>query len=148
MLYGNNCFLDLVNNGEGTQHICTIYENDYSDMINRNIDLMNQQNYLLNKYKNELELLLDYFMTSSAYNYLNCSTIFYYDVFKTKIRHWAAYYKTLWEMMLKQEKKKKHAETAATETLKNGVNFVKGMYNKNTINNDKKEGNQFNLMIL
>ena len=138
----NNCFLDLVNNGEGTQHICTIYENDYSDMINRNIDLMNQQNYLLNKYKNELELLLDYFMTSSAYNYLNCSTIFYYDVFKTKIRHWAAYYKTLWEMMLKQEKKKKHAETAATETLKNGVNFVKGMYNKNTINNDKKEGNQ------
>ena len=121
----NNCFLDLYNNGAVTEYVCTIYENDYSDMINRNIYLMNQQNYLLNKYKNELDFLLEYFITSSAYNYLNCGTIFYYDVFKTKLRYWSTYYKTLWEMMLKQEKKKQHAQTAAAETLNKTTSFVK-----------------------
>jgi hypothetical protein len=138
----NNCILDLHDNGTITSNSCTIYENDYSDMINKNIVLMNQQNYLLNKYKNELEFLLEYFITSSAYNYLNCSTIFYYDVFKIKIRYWATYYKTLWEMMLKQEKKKQYAQSAAAETLKKATGFVKGQYDKMTIGADKKEGNQ------
>ena len=137
-----NCILDLHDNGRVTSSVCTIYENEYGDMINRNIELMNQQNYLLNKYKNELELLLEYFMNSSAYNYLNCSTIYYYDVFKTKIIYWSTYYKTLWEMMLKQEKKKQHAQTAAAANFKKATNFVKGRMNSFTIDADKKEGIQ------
>ena len=48
----------------------------------------------------------------------------------------------IWEAMLEEEKKKKHAETAAGEALKKGIKLGKEYYDKATVKENKKDAKE------